>query len=357
MRARVAGLGEWYPETVRENSEWPEEFVEASRRRRGDRALVDVPSAHEERAQRISARYLSAEGSDPFLGSKRRRVASPDELPSDGETRAARAALDEAGIDPSDVDVIMSWAVIPDQLSPTNAVRVASNLGCNRVLAMATEMACATPLAHLLLAASLVESGRARTVLLTQSHYMTRVFPMGHPASPNIGDGATAFVVAAAETSGIKSVFSDTDGSYYDAVAWCRGKIGEREPAWWEEGPGFHVGSHDIGRARELMQNTVLIGSKTIRELMERANVPVSEIDVIASVQPRRWVPPAIAEALDLPSECAPSTFDEYAHLGGCGIIANLIEARRQGRLQPGSKVVWYGQGAGFVRNAALIEW
>jgi 3-oxoacyl-[acyl-carrier-protein] synthase III len=52
----------------------------------------------------------------------------------------------------------------------------------------------------------------------------------------------------------------------------------------------------------------------------------------------------------------APQTFDELAHLGGAGAIFNLLEARRLGQVGPGSRVVLYAQGAGFVRGAAPVE-
>jgi 3-oxoacyl-[acyl-carrier-protein] synthase III len=80
-------------------------------------------------------------------------------------------------------------------------------------------------------------------------------------------------------------------------------------------------------------------------------------VDVLATVQPRRWVPAAIAEGLGLAAERAPQTFDEYAHLGGAGVVMNLIAARDAGLLQRGATVALYAQGAGFTRAAALLEW
>jgi 3-oxoacyl-[acyl-carrier-protein] synthase III len=80
-------------------------------------------------------------------------------------------------------------------------------------------------------------------------------------------------------------------------------------------------------------------------------------VNVLATVQPRRWVPAAIAEGLGLAAERAPQTFDEYAHLGGVGVLVNLLAARDAGLLQRGACVALYAQGAGFTRAAALLEW
>ena len=105
------------------------------------------------------------------------------------------------------------------------------------------------------------------------------------------------------------------------------------------------------------MRNTIGIGVGTIEDLMRRARMPVSSIDVLACVQPRRWVPSGIAEGLGLAEERAPQTFDEYAHLGGVGVTANLLAARSSGALTPGAQVAIYAQGAGFTRAAALLTW
>jgi 3-oxoacyl-[acyl-carrier-protein] synthase III len=78
---------------------------------------------------------------------------------------------------------------------------------------------------------------------------------------------------------------------------------------------------------------------------------------VLACVQPRRWVPTAIAEGLGLDPARAPQTFDEYAHLGAVGVITNLVAARDAGRLRRGATVALYAQGAGFTRSAALLRW
>jgi 3-oxoacyl-[acyl-carrier-protein] synthase III len=101
----------------------------------------------------------------------------------------------------------------------------------------------------------------------------------------------------------------------------------------------------------------VRIGATTVREMMHSARIDVKRIGAFAAVQPRKWIPAAIAETLELPKEIAPNTFEEHAHLGGCGVVTNLIEARRRGLLAPGTLVALYGQGAGFTRAAALLEW
>jgi 3-oxoacyl-[acyl-carrier-protein] synthase-3 len=355
MNATIAGLGEWLPETVRKNDAWPADFAQPKGAGE-DRVLADVSAVgSDDPCDRILARHLAAEAGDPFLGTRQRRVADDRMSSWEAESRAARAALEDARIHARDVDVVMAYAAVPDHISPPSATRVAHAIGATRAYAPGVHTACASAIVQLELAAALIESGRARTVLLTQSFLMTRVVPLSHPASPNIGDAATAVVVRASEHRGVLATHAVTSGEFYDAVLWRR--RGEDQTRWFEAGGPMFLSTNDGAAARKLIQNTVRFGAQTVYELMDKARVPVQDLSVLASVQPRRWVPGSLAEALGLAPECAPDTFLERAHMGACGVVSNLIEARRRGMLREGSLVALYGQGAGFTRAAGLLCW
>ena len=94
----------------------------------------------------------------------------------------------------------------------------------------------------------------------------------------------------------------------------------------------------------------------TIRVAADRGSTPVDRLGVIASVQPRGFIPGAIAERLGLPRSCAVTTYPRVAHLGACGPVFNLMQARDDERTAPGTLVALYGQGAGFTRAAAILE-
>jgi 3-oxoacyl-[acyl-carrier-protein] synthase-3 len=259
---------------------------------------------------------------------------------------------------PADVDVVLSSSAVPDVITPPTACGVAHAVGAVRAWTAGLDVVCASAVAALETAAAFVESGRARIVLLTQSHLMTRAFPIMHPASPNVGDGATAIVVgrvAPGARGGLMATCVTTHGEYADAIVWRRPE-GVDTP-WWQEGGAMAMGSHDPHAASKLVNDTVRIGARTLTELLDRSGRRAADVDVLACVQPRRWVPHAIAEAAGLGDGRAVDTFADRAHLGTCGTIVNLLAAREAGRVGPGVQVVMYGQGAGFTRAAALIEW
>lgn len=354
MRAIVQGLGIWRPKMVRRNDAWSKDFLETARSR-GDRTLVDIPPSRDE-LDRITLSHLLAEARDPFLGARERRVAG-DEPSWWAELRAAEAALRDAGVDAVDVDAILSWAIVPDRPVLPSATRVAHELGANGAWSTGVDSGCASALIQLDMATALIESGRARHVLLTQSHLITRAFPMSHPASPCVGDCATAMLVGASERRGVLGVQSASHGEYWDAITWTRESEATQDSPWWTGGGPYSPGSCNREAARNLMMHTVRFGVDTVREACERWHVPVGEIDALAAVQPRGWIPPSIAEGLGLAPEIAPTTYSELAHVGGCGVVANLIACRDAGLLHEGALVALYAQGAGFTRSAALLRW
>lgn len=353
MRARIIGMGEWYPDYVRENSDWPAEFAEKSLTS-NKRELVDLPSSAE-KADRLALEALARESSDPFLGTTRRRVASDELTSCEAGALAAKAALEDAGVAPQQVDLVTTWDLVPDRITPAAAPKVATLVGASNAFAWGIDAACASIVAQLELSSALIESGRIRYALAVQSHLATRTFPLSHPASPNVGDGATAILIGPSEVPGLKQVWSKSHGEYWDAVVWLRGR--QEDPPWWQSGDAFYLGSQQPGAAQDLIVRTVRFGADTVKELTAKARIQVEDIDVIASVHPRKWVPGAIAEVLGLPADVAPCTFSEVAHLGASGVVSNLLEARRLDLLRPGANVVLYAQGAGFSRAAALLQW
>jgi len=263
VTAAIAGLGAFYPERVRMNSEWPADF-ERSGRTAGDRLFNDIPPSPDP-ALRLTDAYLAAEADDPFLGVRERRVADDGMSAADAELIAAQRALADAGTPPEEVDAVISYAAVPDRMTPSSACGVASRLGAARAVAYGVDAACATALVQLKLARALVESGQASTVLLTQSHLFLRAFPALHPAAPGLGDAATAVVVRAKGRFPILATLGRTHGEFARAVTWTRGNTDAEDAPWWEAGGPLRVGSRDRTQAKLLQRDTVAFGVRTLR--------------------------------------------------------------------------------------------
>lgn len=369
MRAAVLGLGEWRPATKRVNADWPREMVEAWQARAkappaaesgGGRgvdvtALTDAPDL--EAADRLSLAGFTEDTKDPFLFAKERYVADDSVSAARGGAWAAEAALRDAGVDPKDVDVVMSWDAIPDRPGCPASPKLAELAGATRAHAFDIQQACASVVSSLELAAALVESGRARYALLTQTHLGFRCAGFETPISVNVGDIATAIVVGPSERAGILSTRLESDGRFQNGVLLARGKDDETDTPWFKAGGPFFFGTKDRALAQIMMKETVKMGALTIREACERGRIDPKRIEVVAAPHPRRWIPGAIAETLGVAAERAPHTYETTGHVGGCGVVSNLLEARRRGMLREGTLVAVYAQGQGMTRGAALLSW
>lgn len=356
MYAKISGMGKWLPKKIRYNNDWSSDFAGQSKKTSDEfKILSNVPTIASdvpEKFKHIIVKYSSNDVNDPFFGSVERRVASEGETSVFAETEAGREAIKNAQVDPGEIDVVLSWSMVPEFLMPSNASKVAGNLEIKNAWASAIDGACVSPLIQLQLAKSLIESGHAKNVLLTQSHLLSRTFPLEHPASPGIGDGATALLVSTSGTQHI-DVHCVTHGEFSDAIVWRRRDVNSH---WWKAGDDFYMGSCSKKKTKYLIENTIPIAVKTIHELLTTTNKKTNDVDLLACIQPRWWLPIALAEALEIDTNKAPSSFKRYAHLAGTGAIMNMIEARETGKISLGSTVVLYAQGAGFTRGAALVK-
>jgi 3-oxoacyl-[acyl-carrier-protein] synthase-3 len=355
MSSAITGLGVFLPETIRANDFWPPAFHERFAKQ-GDRTFNDIPAPLDEVAAEIVARDLALEALDPMLGAKLRHVADDSLSSAQAEAFAAQAALKDAGVAASDVDLVLSHALVPDRIMPPTATALAQLIGASNARALAVDSACASAVSQLEVAQAFIAAGLARHVLIAQSHLLWRALSASHPASPGLGDAATAAVVSRASGITLRGSFSQTHGEHARSVSWLRGSDDESDPPWWQSGGVMRMGSRNPEGAKFLMRETVTFGARTIYECALRAGIPIDRIEVLASVQPRGFIPRAIAERLGLSRECAVTSYDEIAHVGACGPLFNLHKARAQGRLKPGAAIALYAQGAGFTRAAAMLE-
>lgn len=359
MNAYITGIGTWLPNTVRLNDAWPSSFRERTQQL-NDRTFNDIPTPLDRDAAALLQRDLAREALDPMLGSKLRYVADRHETSTRAEAEAGRAALAMAGVAAHEVDLLLSHAMVPERLTP-NAPAVAALLGAHNAQALSVDSVCASAVSQLEVARAYVMAGLAKHVLLTQSHLMLRSFPLLHPAAPGLGDAASALLVshrpnAQGVSLSILSTFARTHGEHALSVTWVRGQDDESDPPWWKAGGEMRLGSRDSPGAKYLMRETVSFAASTIHEALLRAGVDKERVTVLASVQPRGFIPAAIAEHLGLSRSCAVSTYEEIAHVGACGPVFNLHKAHELARIDPGALVALYAQGAGFTRAAAVLE-
>jgi 3-oxoacyl-[acyl-carrier-protein] synthase-3 len=354
-------MGLWLPERVRTNEAWPASFVRAFHEQREARRVQDFSDIERQSPDRpydeLFLRHALPHDDDPFKGARERRVADPGVPTAEGDAAAARLALRDAGVDPRDVDLVVSSAVVQDELVPSNGPAIQDLVGCVKAPGIGVESYCASALSQLDLAAPLVEAGRARFVLCVVSHQLGRINDLTQAVSPIFGDASAAFVVGEVPPGrGLVHVVRGGEGALRAAVTHAyRDTPGA---TWWRDASGpVRPGVRDPAAARRLARNALKYPIETIQALTQAAGVPLDTVAAIAMMQPLVWFQAAVADGLGVPAERVPSTYDRYAHLGAAGVIANLVEARRRGLLTDDAPVVLYAHGAGIARYAALLRW
>lgn len=354
-RLGVYGVGTYLPPIVRRNDWWPENIVNAWRERqaRSITRSVEEPEDPPTEGMRVTLREMAAYKTDPFEGSVERRVMPDDMRTSDMEVLAARDAIAKAGIDPGDIDLVLTQSTGPNFIHVPNSCIVHKELGLrSECFAIATEGMCNAFQQQLVLAEHLITSGKMRFGLLIQSCNMTHFCRPEDAFSAWFGDGAAAVVVGpVGEDRGVLAHAHCTDGSVYGSIV--SGIPGKR---WWQEGRVFSYLENAAGARLQF-----LLIAETARPLLERAlaeaGVQRSDVKLWACHQASAWLPTATQKFLGLEHAHCPRTFPWAASLSGANIPLVLSVAEQEGLLHDGDVVAMFSGAAGMQVSSTVMRW
>lgn len=343
----IVGLGVALPETVRRNDWW------------ASRTATD-PGRDFVRAAERAMRGAAADD-DPFRGTVERRVLEDHLRPSDLEIAACRDALRTAAVTPGDVDLLLGFSQVPDDICPASVGRVAHELGLPReVTAIDLDAGCASFLPHLTTAVRFIEARDHRVGLLFQSSATSRVTDYDVPSSVLVGDGAVAQVVAAVEPGlGFVGRVQLLRGELADGVVIART---DGDARWYDGGTvaPMAVTSRDRAAAREMGARGAEFAAEACGVLLERHGVGPGDVDFFACAQATSWFGEACAKAVGVREGryTAPAEhFQRYGHLLAGSAPLNLWVAWSTGRLRKGDLVLVYSPGVGLVQCASLVRW
>lgn len=357
----IWGIGVALPPHVRDNSFWDGVLTARDDRQRRADALAPERSttgASNALPHEITE-AMAAIGDDIFRGTRLRHVLDDASDISDLEAEAGRAALTDAGVDPSEIDLVLVHSLVPDRLIPSNAPAVQDKLGLTRAVAWSLDVGCASFQAHVLSATALVRTGTFERVLIVQSHVGSRSVHPKQAQAPNFGDAAAAAVLGQVPDGfGLLGHYSRTDGSLRDGIVLAPVLEGSPRREWWDPKGGiFQLASFDPDAGKAAGIRATEFCREACFSALESASMELPEIDLYVSNQSLAWFVDACRRALGLPEEKVVETFARLANVGDAAIVANLSEARAQGKLRHGDKVLVYSPSAGFTRSAVIIRW
>jgi 3-oxoacyl-[acyl-carrier-protein] synthase III len=273
-------------------------------------------------------------------GIRERRRAAPGEGVSDLAYRAGWAALQSAGLDARDLDMVLVATLAADDITPGAAPIVAEALGAVNAAAFDVGAACAGSLAALALAAGWIESGRAQHVLVIGAEVMARfVDPNDRRTAPLFGDGAGAIVVSAGAGAAIGPFVFGSDGSRSQTIRATRAT-----------GLLEMDGHETFLRAVEKL-------SCCTREVLLRAGLELADVDLFVYHQANARILSAVADRVGVPHERVFDCIAELGNTSAASLPLALEDAVRTGQLKPGARVVLGAVGAGLVWGATVLRW
>jgi 3-oxoacyl-[acyl-carrier-protein] synthase-3 len=274
-------------------------------------------------------------------------------LAADGETTATLAveacgkALDAAGIEPNDIDLIVLATATPDQTFPSSATKVQALLGIEDCIAFDVHAVCTGFLYALTVADSMLRGGNARRALVIGSETFSRILDWEDRTTCVLfGDGAGAIVLESEEgEAGILSTRLHADGRhngllYVDGGPSTTGTVGKLRM-----------------KGREVFRHAVVNLADVLGEVLADAGLSSADIDWVVPHQANARILDATARKLGLAPEKVIVTVDRHANTSAASVPLALDVAVRDGRIKRGDLLVLEAMGGGFTWGAAALRY
>ncbi len=284
-------------------------------------------------------------------GIRERHYAAPDEATSDLAVAAARAALADAGMTADDVDVIIVATTTPDHPVPATAPIVAARLGLT-CSAFDLNAACSGFVYGLQVGAGIAASGS--TVLLIGAETLTRyVDPDDRSIAVLFGDGAGAVILQRESGASMGPFDLGTDGSEVE-ILWMRAG-GSREP--FDPIAHAEASSRMSMRGGDVYRHAVTRMTSSSQAVLEAAGIAITDVDLLVGHQANQRILEAVGQRLGVPEGRSHVTVDRHGNTSAASIPLALEDARRNGVLRPGARLLLTAFGGGLTWGSCLLTW
>ncbi len=280
-------------------------------------------------------------------GIRERHIAAEGELTSDLALKAAEKAIEAAGIEAGEIDLILVATTTADRVFPSVACIVQAKLGIeNRCPAMDVQAVCSGFTYAVATANAFIKSGQARTALVIGAETLSRITDWDDRSNCILwGDGAGAVILQASAEPGIISTHLHADGRYQDLLFVDGGVSLKTEGACHMRMSGNAV--------FKMAVNTL---DAIVDETLEANGLQKSDIDWLVPHQANIRIIQATGKKLGLPPERVVITVDRHGNTSAASIPLALDTAVRDGRIKPGELVLMEAFGGGFTWGSVLLQ-
>lgn len=271
-------------------------------------------------------------------GIEERRIADDNTNTSDMGFAAAQKAIQDAGITPQDLDLILVATVTPDQPFPSVACMLQERLGAKKAAAMDVSAACAGFMYGIITAKQFVESGAYKHVLVVGVEKLSRITDWNDRNTAVLfGDGAGAVVVGeVSEGRGILSFELGADGT------------GSKH---------LYQDEYIIMNGREVFKFAVRQMGESCINVLEKAGLTKEDVDFLIPHQANIRIMEASRQRLELPIEKMSKTVHKYGNTSAASIPISIVEELEAGKIKDGDLIVMVGFGGGLTWGAIAIRW
>jgi 3-oxoacyl-[acyl-carrier-protein] synthase-3 len=289
-------------------------------------------------------------------GIRERHIVDKGVATSDLAVEAAKKALAQRGIEPSDLDAILVGTVTPDMFFPSTACLVQNKLGAKGVWGFDLSAACSAFLYALQVGTQFVATGAHKRVMVIGADVMSSIIDYTDRATCIIfGDGAGAVILEPAENDslGMIDFIHEVDGSGGCSLYMPGG--GSLNPSTHETVDQKMHYVHQDGQA--VFKFAVRKQTELCEKILERNGIKATDIDVFIAHQANKRIINATADRLGLRPESVVINIDRYGNTTAGTIPLAMDTARQEGKLKKGDLVLLASVGAGFTVGATLLRW
>jgi 3-oxoacyl-[acyl-carrier-protein] synthase-3 len=285
-------------------------------------------------------------------GIRERHVAAEGEFTSHLGLQAAKAALANAKIPASDVDLIVLATSTPDQTFPATAVTIQAELGITKGAAFDVQAVCSGFVFALATADQYLRSGSFNTALVIGAETFSRILDWKDRGTCVLfGDGAGAIVLQAEDQPGTRA-----DRGVLTTHLRSDGR--HRDKLFVDGGPSTTgTAGHLRMEGREVFRHAVGMITDVIEDAYKATGYGSADIDWFVPHQANRRIIDGSAKKLGIAPEKVVTTVDRHANTSAASIPLALDEAVRDGRIKPGNLVLLEAMGGGFTWASALVRW